>query len=109
MLVKFWLHIDKDEQLKRFKEREKISYKQHKITKEDWRNRKKWKQYVVAVNDMLAHTSGDVNPWTVIPANNKRFARAQVLRNLCDTLSEALNSKTSTAVVRDSELKGLTK
>ncbi len=57
VLVKYWMHITKDEQLRRFKRRQKISYKQWKLTDEDWRNREKWELYEQAVNDMIARTS----------------------------------------------------
>lgn len=65
VLFKFWLHIDPDEQLRRFQEREKISYKQHKITEEDYRNREKWAEYSLAVNDMVARTSSQTAPWSL--------------------------------------------
>lgn len=87
---KFWLHIDKDEQLARFSEREKIEYKQHKITDEDWRNRERWDDYVEAVNDMVVRTGTDYAPWTLVPANDKRSARIRVLETVCNSLELAL-------------------
>jgi polyphosphate:AMP phosphotransferase len=90
VLNKFWLHISKDEQLRRFKERQKVSFKQYKITDEDWRNRKKWDAYTAAVNDMVAHTSTELGPWTLVAGNDKRFARVQILKTLCDRLEQAL-------------------
>ena len=90
MVVKFWLHIDKDEQLKRFKEREKISYKRHKITDDDYRNRERWADYEQAVNDMVERTSTEVAPWHLIEANNKRFARIKALKTLCQQLEQQL-------------------
>ena len=57
VLAKFWLHIDAKEQLRRFRERESVAWKQHKIAAEDWRNREKWDAYEEAVNDMVARTS----------------------------------------------------
>ncbi len=89
-VLKFWLHIDKDEQLKRFKERESIPYKRFKITEEDYRNRSKWKDYEQAVNDMINLTSTKSAPWHVIPANNKYYARIQILKTVCTTLQKQL-------------------
>src|SRR4051812_5404774 len=90
VLVKFWLAISKDEQLKRFRERERVSFKRFKITPEDWRNRKKWEAYEAAVSDMVERTSTRVAPWTLVEANNKRYARIKVLKTLCDALERAL-------------------
>jgi len=92
VLLKFWLHIDKDEQLRRFKEREKIAYKQYKITEEDYRNREKWEDYEHAVNDMVERTSTEYAPWTLIEGNDKRFARIKALKTFCERLEEAVNS-----------------
>ena len=90
LVVKFWLAITKDEQLKRFKEREKIGFKRFKITDEDWRNREKWDDYEQAVCDMVDRTSTDVAPWTIVEGNNKYYARIKVLKTLCDTIEAAL-------------------
>lgn len=90
ILVKFWLHIDAEEQLRRFKEREQIAYKQHKITEEDWRNREKWNAYKSAVHDMVSRTSSAVAPWTLVPANDKKLARVEVLRAVARTFEKAL-------------------
>jgi len=90
IVIKFWLHISKDEQLRRFRERENLAYKQHKINEEDWRNRRKWQNYEVAVGDMLMLTNHLVAPWHLIPANNKRYARLQILRSACKQIEEAL-------------------
>jgi polyphosphate kinase 2 (PPK2 family) len=90
IVIKFWLHISKDEQLRRFRERENLAYKQHKINEEDWRNRRKWQNYEVAVGDMLMLTNHLVAPWHLIPANNKRYARLQILRSACRQIEEAL-------------------
>ncbi len=89
-LVKFWLHISKEEQLKRFKAREKTSYKKFKITAEDYRNRKRWDQYKEAVNDMVERTSTEFAPWTLVEANDKRHARIKVLKTCCEALEAAL-------------------
>jgi AMP-polyphosphate phosphotransferase len=89
VLVKFWLHIDQDEQARRFAERETVPYKQYKITEEDYRNRAKWPQYEIAVHDMVQQTSGQQAPWTLVEANDKYFARIKVLRTICDRLHAA--------------------
>ena len=91
LLLKFWLHIDKDEQLRRFQEREKISYKQYKITDEDYRNREKWDDYEHAVNDMVERTSTEYAPWTLIEGNDKRYARIKAIRTFCERLEEAVS------------------
>jgi polyphosphate kinase 2 (PPK2 family) len=91
VVQKFWLHIDADEQLARFKAREKTPYKKYKITDEDYRNRERWDDYVAAVNEMVARTSMPHAPWHLIPANDKRQARIQVLDALCTALKKALN------------------
>jgi AMP-polyphosphate phosphotransferase len=93
VVVKFWLAISKDEQYRRFKEREKVSYKQFKITPEDWRNRKKWDQYERAVCDMVDRTSTSAAPWTLVEANNKYYARIKVLKTLCGAIEQALERK----------------
>ncbi len=90
LVVKFWLHISKGEQLRRFRERSRTAYKQWKITDEDWRNRARWNDYTVAVNDMVARTSTRIAPWTLVEANNKNFARVKVLRTLADRLARRL-------------------
>jgi polyphosphate:AMP phosphotransferase len=90
VLVKFWLAISKDEQLRRFKEREKIGYKRFKITAEDWRNRKKWDDYERAVCDMVDRTSTDIAPWVLVEANDKNFARIKILKTLCQQIEAAL-------------------
>ncbi|MDG1582264.1 polyphosphate:AMP phosphotransferase [Pseudomonas sp. GOM6] len=89
VLVKFWLAIDQDEQFKRFKEREAIPFKRFKITEEDWRNRDKWDDYRAAVGDMVNRTSTSIAPWTLVEANDKRFARVKVLRTINDALEKA--------------------
>jgi len=90
VLVKFWLQISKEEQLKRFREREKTSFKRFKITAEDWRNRQKWKQYHQAVCDMIDRTSTEITPWTLVAANNKYDARIKVLRTIVGSIESAL-------------------
>ena len=86
VLVKFWLAITKEKQLRRFKEREKIGFKRFKITDEDWRNREKWDDYEHAVCDMVDRTSTEVAPWTLVEANDKNFARIKILKTLCQRI-----------------------
>ena len=90
VLVKFWIHITQDEQLRRFRDRERSSYKRWKLTEEDWRNRKQWTAYELAVNDMIERTSTRQAPWTLVEANDKRFARLKVLTTVCDRLEAGL-------------------
>ena len=92
VLVKFWVHVTKDEQLRRFQEREKIPHKQWKLTEEDWRNREKWEEYEVAVNDFVEHTSTRVAPWNLIEGNDKRHARVKVIKTVCEYMENALKS-----------------
>ncbi len=93
LVLKFWLHIDKDEQLARFKAREQISYKQHKITEEDYRNRDKWDDYQKAVNEMVARTSTQTAPWILVEGNDKKYARIKILKTFCERLEKALDEK----------------
>jgi polyphosphate:AMP phosphotransferase len=90
VVVKFWLTITKEEQLRRFREREKTPFKTFKITAEDWRNRKKWDDYERAVCDMIERTSNDQAPWVLVAANDKYGARIQILQTLCERLEAAL-------------------
>jgi polyphosphate kinase 2 (PPK2 family) len=91
VVVKFWLAVSKDEQMRRFKQREKVSFKRFKITPEDWRNRKKWGAYERAVCDMVDRTSTSIAPWTLVEANNKYYARLKVLKTLTSALEAALD------------------
>jgi polyphosphate:AMP phosphotransferase len=91
LLLKFWIHVSKAEQLKRFRDRSRTSYKRWKITEEDWRNRKRWDDYTVAVNDMVARTSTTIAPWTLVEGNDKNFARLKVVRTVADCLGDRLN------------------
>jgi polyphosphate:AMP phosphotransferase len=90
VVVKFWLAITEDEQLLRFEDRQKTGYKSFKITEEDWRNRKKWKQYEQAVCDMVDRTSTEIAPWILVEANDKNFARIKILKTLCDQIETKL-------------------
>jgi polyphosphate:AMP phosphotransferase len=90
LLLKFWIHISKLEQFRRFKDRSNTSYKRWKITDEDWRNRKRWEDYTSAVNDMVERTSTKIAPWTLVEGNDKNFARIKVLRTVADALDRRL-------------------
>jgi len=90
IVMKFWLSITPQEQLKRFRAREKTPHKRHKITPEDWRNREKWGAYEEAVEDMIARTSTRQAPWTLVAANDKRLARVRVLETFVRQLDRAL-------------------
>ena len=95
LLMKFWLHIDKDEQERRFLLRRDNPHKSWKLTDEDWRNRGKWDAYEDAANDMIARTSTRDAPWTLVPGNCKRHARLEVLRSLCAALESRLKQRAS--------------
>jgi polyphosphate:AMP phosphotransferase len=88
VLLKFWLHISPEEQLKRFRERERLAHKQHKITEDDWRNRDRWGAYQQAVEDMISYTSTEYAPWTLVEGNNKRHARIRILRTFYKALKQ---------------------
>ncbi len=90
LVLKFWLAIGEDEQLKRFKAREETGFKRYKITEEDWRNRDKWAAYERAVCDMVERTSTEYAPWVLVEANDKNYARIKILRTLCEHLEAAL-------------------
>ena len=93
MVLKFFLNIDKDEQKRRFESRESTPEKQWKLTEEDWRNREKWAQYETAIDDMLAYTSTEFAPWHVIPSNDKKYARIQVMELFAEALEKRLGKK----------------
>ncbi|MDP1871588.1 MAG: polyphosphate:AMP phosphotransferase [Gallionella sp.] len=93
VVVKFWLTISQEEQLRRFKEREAIAFKHFKITPDDWRNREKWTEYEQAVCDMVDRTSTEIAPWTLVEANDKNFARIKILKTLCSQIEAAMKKK----------------
>lgn len=93
IVIKFWMHIDKDEQERRFRERQENPEKQWKITEEDWRNREKWDLYEDAVNEMLLRTSTDYAPWVVVEGNDKYYARIKVLKTVVDAIEDRLKEK----------------
>ena len=88
--LKFWMNISRDEQEKRFKERENDPDKQWKITDEDWRNREKWDAYVVAVDRMLLKTSTENAPWIVVEGNDKYYARIKVLKTVIEAIEKKI-------------------
>ncbi|MEQ8507602.1 MAG: polyphosphate:AMP phosphotransferase [Rhodospirillaceae bacterium] len=90
VVLKFWLHITPEEQLKRFNKRAKVAYKQWKLTDEDWRNREKWDQYEAAVHTMVERTSTGQAPWHLIPANSKRYARLRIVDLYIEALERRL-------------------
>jgi len=92
-VLKFWLQIDRDTQLERFAARKQTPYKKYKLTAEDKRNREKWPQYEAAIEDMVARTSTDLAPWHLVPSNDKRYARIQVLETVCGALESALGDR----------------
>jgi polyphosphate:AMP phosphotransferase len=107
ILMKFWLQVSDEEQLQRFKDREDTPYKRYKITDEDWRNREKWPEYKAAVNEMVARTSTEYAPWTLVEGDDKLFARVKVLQTVCDGMREGLKKKRGeigTGVVRCGDL-----
>lgn len=90
IVLKYWLHISHEEQLQRFRDREHTTHKRHKINAEDWRNRRRRGAYEIAVGDMLALTDSESAPWHLVPADNKRFARLEVLRSASKQIEAAL-------------------
>ena len=85
------MNVHKEEQAKRFKEREENPEKQWKITSEDWRNREKWDEYLQAINEMLIRTSTNYAPWTIVEGNSKYYARVKVIETIVKVLEEKLN------------------
>jgi polyphosphate kinase 2 (PPK2 family) len=90
ILIKFWLHIDQKEQLRRFKERESLPYKKWKITSDDWRNREKWDRYKAAIDEMLYRTSTNYAPWTIVESNCKLYARIKTLATVVHSIEGRL-------------------
>ncbi|MFM1941213.1 MAG: hypothetical protein RI897_195 [Verrucomicrobiota bacterium] len=90
VVLKFWLHISREEQLERFRKREQVRHKNYKITEEDYRNRKRWPQYEQAVHDMVTHTSTQDAPWSLVSGNDKQVARLEVLKAFVEALEKRL-------------------
>lgn len=109
IVLKFWIHISRDEQLRRFEQRRAIGYKSWKLTDEDWRNRDKWGAYEDAVEEMLVKTSTTVAPWTLVEGNDKYYARIKVLSKLVDTLAAELKYKPSDPLKKKKAAKQPTK
>ncbi|HLM26207.1 MAG TPA: hypothetical protein VK304_04490 [Thermoleophilaceae bacterium] len=89
VFVKFWLHVSEEEQLKRFRKREKEPLKSWKLTEEDWRNREKRGAYEAAVEEMLERTDHEQGPWTLVEGDNKRFARVKVIETVIAAMEAA--------------------
>ena len=90
LMIKFWMHVSDDEQRKRFEARSKDPLKSWKLTDEDWRNRKKRKQYTAAIEDMLERTDTTAAPWHLIEGDSKRWARVKVVETVCERIEAAL-------------------
>ena len=91
IVLKFWMEISPDEQLKRFKARQENPLKQYKITDEDWRNREKWDIYEKYIDDMISATNAERAPWIVVESEDKKYGRIKVLKKIVDTLSKELD------------------
>ncbi len=90
VVIKFWLQIDRDEQLRRFQDRQRTPEKRWKITEEDWRNRAKWDQYEVCADEMLKRTSTEYAPWHIVESQDKKYGRVETLRVITETLKKRL-------------------
>jgi polyphosphate kinase 2 (PPK2 family) len=93
ILVKFWMHLSPEEQLRRFEKRQADPYKAWKLTTEDWRNRKKWAEYAEAVEEMLERTHTESAPWHVVAGEDKRWARVDVVQTVCAAIESALAAR----------------
>ena len=93
VILKFWLHVSQDEQLRRFQERNHNTFKQYKLTDEDWRNREKWDLYYVGVNQAIARTSTPAAPWTVVAGNDKYYARVKVIETAIEAIKSQLKKR----------------
>jgi polyphosphate kinase 2 (PPK2 family) len=90
ILIKFWIHISDEEQLRRFERRERLPLKSWKLTEEDWRNREKRAEYELAIEDMLARTDQPHAPWDVIAGESKKFARVSVIETVISRIEEGM-------------------
>ena len=93
IVLKFWIHVDQDEQLKRFEERAANPYKAWKLTDEDWRNRAKYDLYVEAANEMFAKTDSEHAPWVLVPGNDKLYARIHILEETIAHIKKELERR----------------
>lgn len=91
VIRKFWLHLSKEEQLRRFRDRERDPFRSYKLTPEDWRNRARWTEYSRAVEEMIEHTSTPDAPWTLVEADDKFHARVKIVETLADAIENALD------------------
>lgn len=94
LILKFWLHINRKEQLSRFKIREKTRAKRYKITADDYRNRNKWTDYQQAVHEMVTRTHTQQAPWILVEGNDKKYARIKILKTVCDALEIMIDRNT---------------
>ena len=93
VVMKFWMQIDKDEQLKRFNDRMNTPEKRWKITDEDWRNREKWELYETAIDEMIQKTSTKAAPWVIVEGNDKKYARLKVLETVIERLRSEIEKR----------------
>ncbi len=93
ILVKFWLHISPEEQLRRFNQRQQDELRHWKLTDEDWRNRGQWDAYEAAAEDMLAHTDHEAAPWQLVEAESKRYARVKVIETTIDLIERSMRER----------------
>jgi AMP-polyphosphate phosphotransferase len=93
IIIKFWFHISKEEQLHRFQDRQNDPMKSWKLTEEDWRNREKWDEYAEAVEDMINKTSLENSPWHIIEGEDKKFARVKTLELINQTIHRKLEER----------------
>ena len=104
VLVKFWLHVSRDEQLRRFEAREKNPLKRWKLTGEDWRNLSRRADYEVAVEEMLSTTDHDLARWHVVAAESKHYARVAILETVISRIEDALRAVGQEPVAIEAEL-----
>jgi polyphosphate:AMP phosphotransferase len=93
VVMKFWMQIDKDEQLRRFNDRMNTPEKRWKITDEDWRNREKWDLYETAIDEMIQKTSTETAPWIIVEGNDKKYARLKVLQTVIDRIKDEIKNR----------------
>jgi polyphosphate kinase 2 (PPK2 family) len=93
IMVKFWMHVSPEEQLRRFEDRAADPLRTWKLTDEDWRNREKRKAYEKAVGEMLKRTDHPGAAWHVVPGDDKHYARLAVVETVCDTIEAELTRR----------------
>ena len=93
LIIKFWMHISPEEQLKRFKRREKDPLKRYKLTDEDWRNRGKRDAYREAVDEMVERTGTEWAPWHLVEGDSKRWARVKVLETTIADIEAGMRAR----------------